>query len=358
MDDTESLFNLSAAPALKKVRNAGQAEVRPDTIQWVPTRFEDKVAYMMTIERNRKAFLAERRRQRELVELGLASAEVRAMIMGRKPKPKETEEERIERRKREAALSKAENELWELFELHQERKRLTSAFEQHHRHQEFAKSAYFAKHYVEKASDQDLEAALRQKVAAFRALASSAHYSEVSPGLCSHHTVESARDLRKNSVTEPKFKRKKAAKLSPNKSPYIEEGRRRRQQRQNCGDHMLRRYDWNSNHKNASNSTPSYEKRGSAAHRITPIVTPLPLPRTSEANLKRNAEHGLNNFSIVSEHTRRNMAGERIARKRTAVAKDRLRQSKTFSKMALRGVQTSLSKIAKKTPKNTIEWKN
>ena len=77
-DDAESLFNLCAAPRLRAVRGgASGKKARPPATHFVPTRFEDKVKYMQAIERNRAAFLAQRRRQLELLELGLASAEVR-----------------------------------------------------------------------------------------------------------------------------------------------------------------------------------------------------------------------------------------------------------------------------------------
>ena len=379
--DPESLFNLSEAPRLRTVRDgAAGNKVRPVSTHFVPKRFEDKVKYMQNIERNRAAFLKERRRQLELLELGLASAEVRAAVMGRRAAVPETAAQKDARRKREAAASREENRLWRAYELHEDRTRLNAGFERGHRKRDFLRAARFAEEYVQKSSEWDLEAALRQKVVACRALASASKKSSVwratqtgakdggnryvkrGSGLV-HHSVESARQLDNDAVVSPKFGPQNDAKLSPNKSPYLEEQRmssmrkptRRQPHTQNRRIYRLGRQQEHSPHlewipdnlkmgranpRPASSSGTSLctDKPTNQDKRPQLLLTPLPL--SSPTIMISNGSDESFGVSPMRHNVR-----ARYANKRTRAANDRLRQSKALSELALRDAQTSLGRF-------------
>ena len=58
--DEESVFKLTSAPPLQK--HIKTSDIFMEVQHFVPTRFEDKMKFMIMIETNRKKFLAERKR--------------------------------------------------------------------------------------------------------------------------------------------------------------------------------------------------------------------------------------------------------------------------------------------------------
>ena len=167
-DDSESLFHLSSAPPLQKHIKA--AEIFLEVRHFVPTRFEDKIKYMMAIERNRKAFLEERKRAKELLALGLASHELRASILGKPSPSAETSDEITARKEKEAAEAREENRLFALYELHEDRKRYNKEYETSYNQNKLHKAHHFAKMFIGKCSELQMETALRQNVVSLRAM--------------------------------------------------------------------------------------------------------------------------------------------------------------------------------------------
>ena len=162
----DSLFNLSSAPPLKKHVNA--AEIFLEVQHFVPTRFEDQMKFMIMIETNRKKFLAERKRAKELMSLGLASADLRNTMFGKPKKMPETVKEKEARRQTEAKAAQDENRLFALYELHEDRKSYNKQFTTSYKRKQFHKAHHFATKYLEKCSDEQREVALRQDVIALR----------------------------------------------------------------------------------------------------------------------------------------------------------------------------------------------
>jgi len=167
-DTTSSVFDLSSAPPLQK--HTSTAEIFMEVQHFVPTRFEDQMKFMMTIEANRKKFLAERRKAKELLSLGLASADLRKKMFGRKPKQLETDAEAEVRRLEEEQAAQEENRLFALYELHEDRKFYNKSFVNNYQSNQLHKAHHFAEKYIDKCDIDDMEVALRQNVIALRAM--------------------------------------------------------------------------------------------------------------------------------------------------------------------------------------------
>ena len=167
--DTESLFHLSSAPPLQVAKKT--SEIIGEVVHFVPTRFEDKVNYMMAIERNRKAFMEERKRAKELLALGLASHDLRQSILGKPSPSDETAEQIKQRQAQESKEAQEENHIFQLYELHEDRRRYNQQFVDNYNANKFSKSHHFAKQYIEKCDpERDMETALRQNVITLRAM--------------------------------------------------------------------------------------------------------------------------------------------------------------------------------------------
>ena len=166
--ETTSVFDLSSAPPLQK--HTSTAEIFMEVQHFVPTRFEDQMKFMMTIEANRKKFLAERRKAKELLSLGLASADLRKKMFGKKPKRSETDAEAEVRRLKEAKAAQEENRLFALYELHEDRKFYNKSFVNNYQTNQLQKAHHFAEKYIDKCAIDDMEVALRQNVIALRAM--------------------------------------------------------------------------------------------------------------------------------------------------------------------------------------------
>jgi hypothetical protein len=125
--DEESVFKLTSAPPLQK--HIKTSDIFMEVQHFVPTRFEDKMKFMIMIETNRKKFLAERKRAKELIALGLASAELKQNMFGKKRNAPETMEQQEKRRIAEGIAAQEENRLFALYELHEDRKLYYKTFQ-------------------------------------------------------------------------------------------------------------------------------------------------------------------------------------------------------------------------------------
>ena len=165
---SESLFHLSSAPPLQK--HVKVQEIFLEVQHFVPTRFEDKMKYLMAIERNRQIFAEERKRAKEMLALGLASKELRKTILGTPVATPLTKKEEEERRLKEGKEAEEENRMFELYELHEDRKRYNQQFVDNYNSHKLYAAHDYAKQFIGKCSEKQMEVALRQNVVVLRAL--------------------------------------------------------------------------------------------------------------------------------------------------------------------------------------------
>ena len=170
-----------------------------------------------------------------------------------------------------------------------------------------------------------------------------------------YHSVESARQLGKDSVVSPKFQKPEKTRLLRNRSPYVEECKRRSRQREHKRNREAKSRRLNADGgfemkqetsslaqiatMNSSlmspNQTSLSTRQAENDDKIQLLVTPLPLSGP---------------VMLQHDHSRRRTLSAQSARKRARAAGDRLRQSKVSSELALRGARTSLRKMLSVSP--------